>query len=72
MEQARRLDLSKTRWDMIISTRSCGILVIGDGRAVDASEVLRENNRAVLALVRYQTWLTRSSLAVAVLTKWDR
>ena len=45
-------------------------LLIGDERAVGASEVPPQNNHPknhlVFAMVRYQSWLTSSSLAIAI------
>ena len=55
----------------MVSTSSCGSLLIGDGRVVDTSGVPPKNNHMNLALVRYQSWLTMSSLAVAVSTQCD-
>ena len=50
MEHARRLG-AIVKWEMVISTSSCGSLAINDGPAVDPSEVV------VLQRVTTRFWL---------------
>ena len=53
------------RLKRIVSTISCGNLVIGD-RVVDASGVPPKNNHLRTAFVRYQYLLTSSWFAMVV------
>jgi len=52
-----------------MSTSSCGSLAIGDERPVGTSGAPPNSNHSILALVRYQSRLIKSSFAIGVLTQ---
>ena len=58
------------RWEIIVSTMSCGRLVIEDDRAVDAFGGPPRKNDLILAFVRYQSRLTNGWGTTVVSTHW--
>ena len=59
------------RWERIVSTMSCGKLVIEDGRAVDTFGGPPRKNDLILAFVRYKRRLTNGWGTTDVLTQYN-